>query len=78
MAIMKSSPALYPAAAMASMMSFRASSSRLRLGAKPPSSPTAVEPPWEEMTFFRQWKTSAHIRRPSRKVGAPTGMIMNS
>ena len=47
-------------------------------GAKPPSSPTAVLNPRSCNTFFKAWKTSAPIRRPSRKEGAPTGIIRNN
>ena len=63
---------------MAVVIRSRASSLDLRLGANPPSSPTAVLYPLALRTAFRLWKTSAVIRRPSRKVSAPTGMIMNS
>ena len=50
----------------------------LRLGAKPPSSPTLVLWPASLSAFFRLWKISVPMRRLSEKVGAPTGMIMNS
>src|SRR6218665_1435811 len=48
------------------------------LGAKPPSSPTAVLMPRSWMIFLSAWNTSAPQRSASRKFGAPTGMIMNS
>jgi hypothetical protein len=48
------------------------------LGAKPPSSPTAVLMPLSWMIFLSAWNTSAPQRTASRKLGAPTGMIMNS
>ena len=47
-------------------------------GANPPSSPTAVDSPRSCRVFLRWWYTSAPIRRPSEKLSAPTGMIMNS
>ena len=59
-------------------MASSAASVDASLGAKPPSSPTAVERPFSLSTFLREWKTSAPMRRPSRKLSAPTGMIMNS
>ncbi len=55
-----------------------ASSADLRFGAKPPSSPTLVLRPLSCSAFFRVWNTSTPIRRPSEKLSAPTGMIMNS
>ena len=78
MAIITSLPGSYPAALMAAMMEFKASSVPSRLGAKPPSSPTAVLRPRSFRTFFSAWNTSAPIRKPSRKEVAPTGRIMNS
>ena len=48
------------------------------IGAKPPSSPTAVESPILVSTFLSAWKTSTPIRRPSAKVSAPIGTTMNS
>ena len=54
------------------------SSSLARLGAKPPSSPTAVVSPSDFSRACSAWKTSVACRSPSRNVGAPTGMIMNS
>ena len=55
-----------------------ASSLDVRLGAKPPSSPTAVFKPFSFSTDFRLWKISAPVRSASRKLSAPTGMTMNS
>ena len=78
MAIMTSLPGSYPAALMAAIMLFKASSVPSRFGAKPPSSPTAVLSPRSFNTFFNAWNTSAPMRRPSRKEVAPTGRIMNS
>src|SRR3989449_1630518 len=63
---------------MACTMSARASSFEPRLGAKPPSSPTAVLRPFFFSRPFKVWKTSAAIRTASAKVVAPTGTIMNS
>ena len=47
-------------------------------GANPPSSPTAVERPAWWSALFSAWKISAPQRSASAKVGAPTGMTMNS
>ena len=55
-----------------------ASSLLARFGAKPPSSPTEVVSPGPTSTFLRVWNTSTPMRRPSVKLPAPTGMIMNS
>jgi hypothetical protein len=63
---------------MAFITKLRASSADLRFGAKPPSSPTLVLWPWSCSAFFSVWNTSTPIRRPSEKLSAPTGMIMNS
>ena len=60
------------------MRKVSASSVLLRLGAKPPSSPTLVLWPASFSAFFRLWKISVPMRRLSENVGAPTGMIMNS
>ena len=60
------------------MIESSASSVPFSAGAKPPSSPTAVERPRSWSTFFRLWNTSAPMRRPSLSDGAPTGRIMNS
>ncbi len=49
-----------------------------RLGAKPPSSPTLVLWPASFSAWRSVWKISAPMRRPSAKVGAPTGITMNS
>ena len=48
------------------------------LGAKPPSSPTAVLMPWSCRIVLSAWKVSAPQRTASRKLGAPTGMIISS
>ena len=34
--------------------------------------------PFSFRVFFKVWNTSVHMRRASWKLGAPTGMIMNS
>jgi hypothetical protein len=49
-----------------------------RLGAKPPSSPTAVDMPFAAMIFRSELKTSAPQRSASRNEPMPTGTIMNS
>ena len=48
------------------------------MGAKPPSSPTAVERPILPRTFLSAWNTSTPMRSPSGKVSAPMGTTMNS
>jgi hypothetical protein len=63
---------------MAFMMYLKACSWLAKLGAKPPSSPTEVARPSLCRIFFRVWKVSAPMRRASRKLSAPRGMIMNS
>ena len=60
------------------MISCSAASLLARFGAKPPSSPTVVGMPLASISFFSAWNTSAPQRSASRKLGAPTGMIMNS
>ena len=60
------------------MMKSSASRAEARLGANPPSSPTAVDRPASCSPFFSVWKISAPQRRASAKVGAPTGITMNS
>ena len=55
-----------------------ASSSLPRSGANPPSSPTEVARPFSFNRAASAWKTSVHQRRPSLKLAAPAGMIMNS
>ena len=55
-----------------------ASSVPSNLGAKPPSSPTAVSRPRSLRIFLSVWKISAPQRRASLNVGAPAGTIMNS
>ena len=78
MAYMKSTPGLKPAFSTALVMYSNGSALVLRLGAKPPSSPTPPPRPASCSTPLRVWYTSAHQRRPSAKLGAPTGMIINS
>ena len=78
MAIRKSLPGSYPAFFTASNMYWIASSSDARSGAKPPSSPTEVASPLLFNRAASAWNTSAHQRSASLKLGAPTGMIMNS
>jgi hypothetical protein len=48
------------------------------IGAKPPSSPTAVDNPILPRTFFSAWNTSTPMRSPSGNVSAPIGTTMNS
>ena len=60
------------------MMTWSASSSFLRSGAKPPSSPTPVASFRLTSTFLSEWNTSAPIRSASANDSAPTGTIMNS
>ncbi len=60
------------------MMKSSASRVELRLGAKPPSSPTLVLCPALLRPFFSAWNTSAPMRSASEKLSAPTGMTMNS
>ncbi len=60
------------------MMTVSASSSPLRSGAKPPSSPTPALSFRLSNTFFSAWNVSAPMRSASANVGAPTGTIMNS
>ena len=75
---MKSFPGSYPAFLTASSIVSMASSSDFRAGAKPPSSPTEVARPLDFRIAARAWKTSAHHLKHSLKLGAPTGMIINS
>src|SRR2546428_97117 len=77
-AMAMSFPASKPAASIAAMIASSAASSFGRSGAKPPSSPTAVESPRLANTFFSAWNTSTPMRRPSGKVSAPIGTTMNS
>ena len=63
---------------MASITTSSASRFALRLGAKPPSSPTPVERPWPLRMPRSAWKISAPARSASAKVGAPAGITMNS
>src|SRR3954469_21639646 len=50
----------------------RAASLDSRLGAKPPSSPTAVDWPASCRVFLSAWKTSSPTRRHSAKGGGRT------
>src|ERR671915_2151841 len=63
---------------MPAMSASRAASFESRSGAKPPSSPTAVERPRSCSVRLSAWKTSAPVRTASEKVGAPAGSTMNS
>ena len=74
----KSLPGSYPANFTASKMYSMASSSLARSGAKPPSSPTEVASPFDLSSPASAWNTSVHWRRASRKLSAPTGIIINS
>ena len=78
MARTKSVPGLYPAFSTASRITWIASSSLPRSGAKPPSSPTEVASPLDFNRAASAWNTSVHQRRPSLKLGAPAGMTINS
>src|ERR1700719_4663291 len=63
---------------MASSTIWIASSLDLQLGAKPPSSTTAVKQPRFSKAVFSSWKISTPQRSASEKFGAPTGMTINS
>ena len=63
---------------MASISRRQASSLLGRSGAKPPSSPTAVDMPRSFSSALSVWYVCTPQRRPSEKEAAPTGMIMNS
>ena len=63
---------------MPSISARSAASLDSRSGAKPPSSPTAVESPRLFSVFLSAWKTSAPIRSPRANESAPTGTTMNS
>ena len=76
--MLTSAPGLKPALVMASRITSTASSLDLRLGAKPPSSPTPVLYPFLLRTDLRVWKTSTPMRIDSLKEVAPWGAIMNS
>ena len=55
-----------------------ASSFDARFGAKPPSSPTAVDIDRSARSDFSTWYVSVPHRNASENDAAPTGMIMNS
>ena len=63
---------------MASIIVCRASSLEFKLGANPPSSPTAVLYPFDFKTDFKLWKTSVPILRASLNEQAPAGITINS
>ena len=65
---------------MASTRSSRASLLSWKLGAKPPSSPTAVasRPYFLLISFLRWWYSSLPILIASEKQVAPVGRTMNS
>ena len=71
-------PGSKPAPSMPAITASSAASSLGRLGAKPPSSPTAVERLRLASTFLSPWNTSTPVRRPSANDSAPIGTIMNS
>src|SRR5690606_9100202 len=73
-----SDPGLYPAVSIAFRIVSIASSVPSNVGAKPPSSPTAVDRLRSCKIFFRLWKTSVPQRRASENEGAPTGITINS
>ena len=77
-AIATSSPGRYPAVSIALTSSITASSLDGRFGAKPPSSPSAVERPRSCSRSFKAWYVSAPQRSASVKLAAPTGASMNS
>ena len=60
------------------MMKSSASRAESIAGANPPSSPTAVDRPAWCSALFSAWKISAPQRSASAKLGAPTGITMNS
>src|SRR2546429_219384 len=64
-AMATSFPGSKPAPSMPAITASSAASSLGRLGAKPPSSPTAVERLRLASTFFSPWNTSTPVRRPS-------------
>merc|ERR1719206_1276537 len=70
----------YPETLMASTRSSRASLLSWKLGAKPPSSPTAVasRPYFLLISFFKWWYSSLPILIASEKQVAPVGRTMNS
>ena len=63
-----SSPGVNPAAVIASTRSWIASSFDFRSGAKPPSSPTAVDSPRSFISAFSRWYVSAPQRSASREA----------
>ena len=63
---------------MASTITCKGSSLLDKFGANPPSSPTAVTCPLSFKTFFKAWNVSEPQRNASFKLGAPTGIIINS
>ena len=69
---------MYPAFSIALIIVSTASSVPSNLGAKPPSSPTAVSKPRSLKIDLRLWKISAPQRNDSLNDSAPTGKIMNS
>src|SRR5207248_5979065 len=66
-------PGSKPAPSMPAITASSAASSLGRLGAKPPSSPTAVERLRLASTFLSPWNTSTPVRMPSRR-GAMTSL----
>ena len=74
-----SSPGVKPAFSIASTSSRTASSFEARFGAKPPSSPTAVDSPRSCSTLLEHVVgLGAPAQRLADSDGAPTGMTMNS
>jgi hypothetical protein len=71
-------PGLKPAASIALTQKSSAASADGRLGAKPPSSPTLVLSPAFLSWPLSVWNTSDPQRTASLRLGAPSGMIMNS
>ena len=71
-------PGSKPTFLIAAKIVSTASSVPSNVGAKPPSSPTAVTKPRSCKIAFNAWNTSAPQRKASLNVGAPTGKIMNS
>ena len=66
-------PAGSPAASMPSTSASSAASFESRSGAKPPSSPTAVDRPRSCRVRLSAWKTSTPVRRPAANESRPHG-----
>ena len=71
-------PEAKPAFWIASNNKSPASSLDRRLGANPPSSPTAVDNPFASSKDFNEWNISVPILKDSPKVFTPCGTSINS